>query len=379
GIIFCVNLRHCEIMAKLLNERGISARAVSGNARESEKHLKEYLDGKIRFLCSCQLISEGWDAPTTSIIVMARPTMSKVLYYQQLGRGTRKAEGKEALYLIDVVDNYGFNAVPWSSNAVFNNPFYTPFGDAMTGKTDFLGELIYIDYLLEREKNLVEVDIETFQKKYGDMISAEELARELFLSTGTVNSWVKKGEIEADYTLSLGRNRYYKFKKEKTEEIRILKKLKRRTKETIGEDFWEFIGEKDYTFSYKIVFILSLLKNLDKDGEADFQKVKSTYRNYYKKRLEYNLPVDKKGCPYTLEYLENDKEISRNMINNPFEKFERKRFIYHSSDLKNIGFSYHLWEKLDRESLEKLKMVMVEDLKKYYEKLGGEGEIDGLL
>ncbi|MGL4567910.1 MAG: DEAD/DEAH box helicase, partial [Fusobacteriaceae bacterium] len=354
-------------------------RAVSGKDRESEKYLREYLDGGIRFLCSCQLISEGWDAPTTSIIVMARPTMSKVLYYQQLGRGTRKAEGKEALYLIDVVDNYGFNAVPWSSNAVFNNPFYTPFGDAMTGKTDFSGELIYIDYLLEREKNLVEVDIETFQKKYGDMISAEELARELFLSTGTVNSWVKKGEIEADYTLSLGRNRYYKFKKEKTEEIRILKKLKRRTKETIGEDFWEFIGEKDYTFSYKIVFILSLLKNLDKDGEADFQKVKSTYRNYYKKRLEYNLPVDKKGCPYTLEYLENDKEISRNMINNPFEKFERKRFIYHSSDLKNIGFSYHLWEKLDRESLEKLKMVMVEDLKKYYEKLGGEGEIDGLL
>ncbi|MGL4402653.1 MAG: hypothetical protein ACRCTS_02845, partial [Fusobacteriaceae bacterium] len=111
----------------------------------------------------------------------------------------------------------------------------------------------------------------------------------------------------------------------------------------------------------------------------DFQKVKSTYRNYYKKRLEDNLPVDKKGCPYTLEYLENDKEISRNIINNPFEKFERKRFIYHSGDLKNIGFSYHLWEKMDSESLERLKMVMVEDLKKYYGNLGGEGDMDGIL
>ncbi|MGL4402719.1 MAG: DEAD/DEAH box helicase, partial [Fusobacteriaceae bacterium] len=225
GVIFCVNIRHCEIMAKLLNERGISARAVSGNDSESEKYLKEYLDGEIRFLCSCQLISEGWDAPATSVIVMARPTMSKVLYYQQLGRGTRKSDGKEALYVIDVVDNYGFNALPWSSNAVFNNPFYTPFGDVISGKIDSTGELIYIDYLLEREKNLVEVDIETFQKKYGDMISSEELARELFISTGTVNSWVKKGEIEADYNLTLGRNRYYKFKKEKVEEIRTLKKL----------------------------------------------------------------------------------------------------------------------------------------------------------
>ena len=38
---------------------------------------------------------------------MARPTMSKVLYTQQIGRGTRKYKGKEALYVIDVVDSYG--------------------------------------------------------------------------------------------------------------------------------------------------------------------------------------------------------------------------------------------------------------------------------
>ncbi|MGL6101505.1 MAG: DEAD/DEAH box helicase family protein, partial [Fusobacteriaceae bacterium] len=379
GVIFCVNIRHCEIMAKLLNSRGINARAVSGNDSESEKYLKEYLDGKVRFICSCQLLSEGWDAPKTSIIVMARPTMSKVLYYQQLGRGTRRAEGKEALYVVDVVDNYGFNAVPWSTNAVFNNPFYAPFRDVISGKIDFTGELIHIDYLLEREKNLVEVDIETFQKKYGHLISVEELARELFISNGTVNSWVKKGDITPDYTLTLGRNKYYKFEKEKIEIIRISKKLKHRTKETIGEDFWEFIGEKDYTFSYKIVFVLSFLKNLMRDGEADFQKIKSTYVNYYKKRLENNLHVDKKGCPYTSHYLDNDKDIIRNIINNPFEKFERKRFIYHSADLKNIGFSYHLWEKLDKNSLKKLKLVMMEDLKKYYENLGGEGDTSELL
>ncbi|MGL5088643.1 MAG: DEAD/DEAH box helicase, partial [Cetobacterium sp.] len=63
GIVFCVNVKHAEMISKLLNSRGISSAAVSGKDVKSESYIKDYTDGKIRFLTSCQLISEGWDAP----------------------------------------------------------------------------------------------------------------------------------------------------------------------------------------------------------------------------------------------------------------------------------------------------------------------------
>ena len=69
------------------------AAAVSGKDRAG---LDLYHQGKVQILCACDLINEGWDAPQTEVIVMARPTMSKVLYTQQLGRGTRKFKDKEA-------------------------------------------------------------------------------------------------------------------------------------------------------------------------------------------------------------------------------------------------------------------------------------------
>ena len=376
GIVFCVNVKHAEMMAKLLNEKGISAAAVSGKDKKSLEYIDAYLKGDIRFLTSCQLISEGWDAPKTSVIVMARPTMSKVIYYQQLGRGTRKADGKEALYLIDVVDNYSFNSAPWTANSLFKNPLYSPFGDVLTGARTFSGEMIYLDHLLETEVNLQEIDIETFENLYGDYISTEELARELFLSTDTINSWIKKGDITPDYSSKLGRVTYNKFKPKRVEEIRVLKGLKKRDESTILDDFWEFIEEGSYSLSYKIIFILSLLKNLEKDGEADFDKVKDDYIIYYKERLKNGLDVDKKSCPFTLEYLKNDKEMIRNIIVNPFEKFERKRFIYYGKDVKNIGFSFYLWQKMDDDFLNKLKVKMIADLKEYYKNLGGAGNIE---
>ncbi|MGL5049951.1 MAG: hypothetical protein ACRC6E_04875, partial [Fusobacteriaceae bacterium] len=237
----------------------------------------------------------------------------------------------------------------------------------------------YLDHLLEGEADLKEVDIETFESLYGDYISLEEVARELFISTDTVAAWIKKGDVTSDYSLQLGKTKVHKFKKESVENIRILKNLKKRDENTILEDFWEFIEEGSYSLSYKIIFMLSLIKNLDRDGEADFEKVKADYIAYYKKRLEDNLPVDKKSCPYNSDYLNSDKDMIRNIITNPFEKFERKRFLYYGKDVKNIGFSFYLWQKADLEFLVKLKEKMLEDCRIYYKNLGGEGEISMFL
>ena len=58
-------------------------------------------------LCACDILNEGWDCPDVEVLLMARPTLSKIVYMQQLGRGTRKAPGKESLIVFDFVDNAG--------------------------------------------------------------------------------------------------------------------------------------------------------------------------------------------------------------------------------------------------------------------------------
>ena len=81
--------------------------------------MDDFKAGKLRFLCTCNMISEGWDYPSLKIIVMARPTLSKVLYLQQIGRGLRKTSLKENMFVIDVVDEYGAMVQPCSMHSIF--------------------------------------------------------------------------------------------------------------------------------------------------------------------------------------------------------------------------------------------------------------------
>lgn len=84
GVIFCVNVSHSNEMAKLLNDSGISALSYTGQSRNPEEIMRKFKDKEVRFLCSCNMISEGWDYPQLGILVMVRPTLSKVLYMQQI-------------------------------------------------------------------------------------------------------------------------------------------------------------------------------------------------------------------------------------------------------------------------------------------------------
>ena len=56
-------------MARLLNAAGISAQDYSGDTKHPEKVMQEFKEHKIRFLCACDMISEGWDYPELGILV----------------------------------------------------------------------------------------------------------------------------------------------------------------------------------------------------------------------------------------------------------------------------------------------------------------------
>lgn len=195
GVIFCVNVSHANEMARLLNKAGIVASSYTGQTKNPTSIMEDFKNKKIRFLCTCNMVSEGWDYPELGILVMARPTLSKVLYLQQIGRGLRKTDIKKNVIVIDVVDEYGAMIKACNMHTIFANPYYVPFGDIT--KMDYApGDMLVIDGIEERIERITEVDINTFEDKYGDYLSQEQLAREYFVNTGTVTSWIKKGKIK---------------------------------------------------------------------------------------------------------------------------------------------------------------------------------------
>lgn len=95
-LVFTASVRHAHELAAVLNRyKPDSAAAVDGGtAKELRKEvIQRFSSGKTQFLCNCAVLTEGFDAPNCSAIVMGRPTKSLGLYTQMLGRGLRPLPG----------------------------------------------------------------------------------------------------------------------------------------------------------------------------------------------------------------------------------------------------------------------------------------------
>lgn len=370
GVIFCVNVSHANEMARLLNKAGIVAASYTGQTKNPASVMDDFKNKKIRFLCTCNMISEGWDYPELGILVMARPTLSKVLYLQQIGRGLRKTDTKKNVIVIDVVDEYGAMIKACNMHTIFANPYYVPFGDiTITNYTP--GEMLVVDGIEERIERITEVDINTFEDKYGDYLSQEQLAREYFINTGTVTSWIKKGKIKPSVEYKFGNKSLYLFSPDDVEKYRKELGIKEHNNDTIKQDFFEFLEERDYSLSYKMPFLLAFVKNVDSIGDAKIDDVLNDYIAFYQDRIDRGLQVDRSTCPYNETTLKDKKSICRNMLTNPFEKFERKRFLYYSKDLSIIAMNHTLYSKMNEKDWNRVKSQMQEDLEHYYSDMGG--------
>ena len=367
GIVFCVNIQHCKKLEKMLNDAGIKARAVYGSNKENDVIFEKYKKKEIQFLLSCQVISEGWDCPQTEVVVMARPTLSKVLYLQQIGRGVRNYPGKECLYVIDVVDNYSGKLTPWSFNSLFKIANYSDFAGVINNNFDYLNIL----GLSETEISMQEIDVFTFEEKYKDYKSLEQAARELFVGTNTLSKWVKTNPNFSSLSLPIGSKLMPYFSNEDIAKIKQAKQLKDHNEMTILQDFIDFIDENTLTYSFKLIFMLSMFELADKEGEVNIDNLIDKYSKFYIDRIDRNLPVDRKGCVFNYEYLNDRTKMKKSILDNPFEKFERKRFVYFSKDLNILSFNPILWSKLTEEIKQNIVNKEKQFLKEYYKNLGG--------
>ena len=108
-LIFATSVKHAQTVAALLNRKGIRSRAVSGETETLTRRqvVEEFRRGEIKVLVNYNVFREGFDAPKTQAIIVARPVYSPNLYFQMIGRGLRGPlnGGSERCLILNVQDN----------------------------------------------------------------------------------------------------------------------------------------------------------------------------------------------------------------------------------------------------------------------------------
>ena len=105
---FCADISVAEETLFRIRQDGVSAEIVTAKTpiKARMKLLKSHEKGEVEAMVSVGVLAEGWDNPHCNIIVHLRPTLSKVLWGQSVGRGLRSAPGKEKCVIIDVSSNW---------------------------------------------------------------------------------------------------------------------------------------------------------------------------------------------------------------------------------------------------------------------------------
>jgi ATP-dependent helicase IRC3 len=105
ALVFTPTVRMAHCVTEAFRDAGIAAEALDGTTPLGERRdiLHRLHNGETKVVANCAFLTEGFDEPSVDCIVIARPTKSKPLYIQMVGRGTRTYPGKADCLVLDVV------------------------------------------------------------------------------------------------------------------------------------------------------------------------------------------------------------------------------------------------------------------------------------
>ncbi len=115
GLMFCRTKKEAKELSAKFNARGLKTLALSGEDNQDsrkaaiERLISDNREDYLDYIITIDIFNEGVDIPEINQIVMMRPTESPIIFVQQLGRGLRKAEGKEFVTIVDFIGNYENN------------------------------------------------------------------------------------------------------------------------------------------------------------------------------------------------------------------------------------------------------------------------------
>lgn len=132
---FCNSVKHVRRITDKFNIAGIPAAGITykESIEERQEILNNFRKGIYKILFARDVLNEGVDFPECEAIMFLRPTMSKIVFFQQLGRGLRKREGKKNVLVLDFIGNYkgAYRKKSWlkevtAENRILNDGLKSP-------------------------------------------------------------------------------------------------------------------------------------------------------------------------------------------------------------------------------------------------------------
>lgn len=379
-VVFCASVRHAEQIAELFRQAGVPAAAVSGGMKPAER--REFQDRFVRreilVLCACDLLNEGWDCPEIEVLFMARPTMSRVLYTQQLGRGMRLFPGKESLMVFDFVDNASQYNMPQSLHRLFKLKEYRPGqlavapGAQKTAEAALYAKGEKPEALIDWPVDATDyelVDIFNWQDEAAGMISQMEFVRRVDVQTETIERYVREGKLVPDLVVPMSEHRTFKYFKGET-----LERYAKQYGWTLIDDsnrkelFLEMVRQMDMSYSYKPVLIKAILRHADEKGSIQLADIVAYFRTYYEGRRAAGLVVEKPNSLFARGGY-TDKEAERNILANPFKRFEDMQMLRHTRTLGIVQVDESVWKKLTAGEKAEMEKICEEKLEQYFSRL----------
>ena len=116
GLIFCSTKKEAEELSRKFNQTGkYNTTMLCGDNSQDEREdaierlVDDNAENRLDYIFTVDIFNEGVDIPEINQVIMLRPTESPIIFVQQLGRGLRKADGKEFVIVIDFIGNYQNN------------------------------------------------------------------------------------------------------------------------------------------------------------------------------------------------------------------------------------------------------------------------------
>ena len=134
--------------------------------------------------------------------------------------------------------------------------------------------------------------------------------------------------------------------------------------------FMDMVRRMDMSYSYKPVLMLAVLACADAKGRMKLSDLVQFFRSFYVDRHIRGLIVEKPNSLYCREDV-TDKEIDRNILANPFKRFEDVQMMRYTKTLGIVEVDNSVWMRLTEEEKSEIRGICEEKLEGYYRRQDG--------
>ena len=204
---------------------------------------------------------------------------------------------------------------------------------------------------------------------FQDMISQIEFVRMVDVQSETVERYIKDGKVKPDLSIPFGDKRMFHYFRE--ESIRNIAKQygwDLITPQNMADKFMKFIETMDMSYSYKPVLLKAIYEYMDTSGRVALPDVVDYFIDFYENRKAHGMIAEKSTSIYQKGGYTR-KDVEKNILSNPFKRFEDMRFLMRCKDVETIEVNPIIFRKLTREDWLHIVNVCDKSLEKYYLRL----------